>query len=304
MHLRSYAKVNLVLEILSKRKDNYHNISSIFYLVNLYDDIYISINKNNKWDLILDINNYELLKDNILFKLINKLNEYEGLESFFMKVKLIKRIPVGGGLGGGSANAAAVLFFLFIKNIINFKLAKELALKLGADVFPIFVLYLFKFLYKKDILVLNLGKQDMVVPLNFDFKNPYNILFVFPNIKVLTRDAFLLLNKPTINTKLIGDKTKDFISYLKNNNILDYNFFYNEFEQVVLKKYSNLNYIKNLVSDILIKSGVKDFRFLLSGSGSTLLFFIPKKYKKSKVINDFYQKCYKLRQVKLFDFYI
>ncbi|MGC8814876.1 MAG: 4-(cytidine 5'-diphospho)-2-C-methyl-D-erythritol kinase [bacterium] len=280
MYLKSYAKINLVLEVLSKREDNYHNISSIFSLVDIYDDIYINLKKNNKWDLVLDINNSELLKDNILFKLINELNEYKSLDSFLMKVKIIKRIPIGGGLGGGSANAASVLFFLFIKNVIDLKLAKELALKLGADVLPIFVLYLFKFLYKKDILVLNLGKQDIVIPLNFDFKNPYNILFIFPNIKVLTKDAFLLLNKTKNNTKLIGDKTKNFIFYLKNNKILDYNFFYNEFEEVVFKKYSNLNYIKELVSDILIKSGVKDFRFLLSGSGSTLLFFIPKKYNK------------------------
>lgn len=287
MYLRSYAKINLVLEVLSKREDNYHNISSIFTLVNIYDDIYISLKKNNKWDLILDINNNELLKNNILFKLINELNEYKDLEGFSVKVKLVKKIPVGGGLGGGSANAASLLFFLFINNIIDLKIAKCLSLKLGADVLPIFILYLFKFLYKKNILVLNLGKQDIIVPLNFKLINPYDILFVFPNIKVLTKDAFLLLNKSKNITKLLGNKTKDFIYYLKNNNILDYSFFYNEFEEVVLKAYPTLNYIKELVSNILIESGIKDYKFLLSGSGSTLLFFIPKKYNKKHIINLF-----------------
>jgi 4-diphosphocytidyl-2-C-methyl-D-erythritol kinase len=304
MYLRSYGKINLVLEVLSKREDNYHNISSIFSLVNIYDDVYINLKRNSKWDLVLDVNNLELMKSNILFRLIDELNRYGELKGFLLEVKLLKRIPIGGGLGGGSANAATILFYLFIKNIINLKIAKELALKLGADVFPIFILYLFKFLYKKNILVLNLGRQDIVVPLVHNYINPYHILFIFPNIGVSTKRAFKLLNKDQKNLNLMGPKTKDFLIYFREKKILDYNFFYNEFERVVLLEYSNIDLVKNIVEEILINIGIKEYKFLLSGSGSTLLFFIPKKYKKNEVINNFYQKCYKLKQVNLFDFYI
>jgi 4-diphosphocytidyl-2-C-methyl-D-erythritol kinase len=301
MYLRSYGKINLVLEILSKREDNYHNISSIFSLVNIYDDVYINLKRNSKWELVLDVNNLELMKSNILFRLIDELNRYRELNGFLLEVKLVKRIPIGGGLGGGSANAAIILFYLFIKNIINLKIAKELALKLGADVFPIFILYLFKFLYKKNILVLNLGKQDIVLPLVHNYINPYHILFIFPNISVSTKRAFELLNKDQKNLNLIGPKTKDFLIYFREKKILDYNFFYNEFEKVVLLEYSNIDLVKNIVEEILRDIGIKEYRFLLSGSGSTLLFFIPKKYKKNEVINDFNKRYIKLSQKELFN---
>jgi len=300
MYLKSYGKINLVLEVLSKREDNYHNISSIFSLVNIYDDVYINLKGNSKWELVLDVNNLELMKSNILFRLIDELNRYGELKGFLLEVKLVKRIPIGGGLGGGSANAAAILFYLFIKNIINLKIAKELALKLGADVFPIFILYLFKFLYKKNILVLNLGRQDIVVPLVNNYINPYHILFIFPNISVSTKRAFELLNKDQKNLNLIGPKTKDFLIYFREKKILDYNFFYNEFEKVVLLEYSNIDLVKNIVEEILRDIGIKEYRFLLSGSGSTLLFFIPKKYSKNKIINDFNKRYIKLYHRELF----
>ena len=300
MYLKSYGKINLVLEVLSKREDNYHNISSIFSLVNIYDDVYINLKGNSKWELVLDVNNLELMKSNILFRLIDELNRYGELKGFLLEVKLVKRIPIGGGLGGGSANAAAILFYLFIKNIINLKIAKELALKLGADVFPIFILYLFKFLYKKNILVLNLGRQDIVVPLVNNYINPYHILFIFPNISVSTKMAFELLNKDQKNLNLIGPKTKDFLIYFREKKILDYNFFYNEFEKVVLLEYSNIDLVKNIVEEILRDIGIKEYRFLLSGSGSTLLFFIPKKYSKNKIINDFNKRYIKLYHRELF----
>jgi 4-diphosphocytidyl-2-C-methyl-D-erythritol kinase len=300
MYLKSYGKINLVLEVLSKREDNYHNISSIFSLVNIYDDVYINLKRNSKWELVLDVNNIELMKSNILFRLIDELNRYRELKGFLLEVKLIKRIPIGGGLGGGSANAATILFYLFIKNIINLKIAKELALKLGADVFPIFILYLFKFLYKKNILVLNLGRQDIVVPLVNNYINPYHILFIFPNISVSTKRAFELLNKDQKKLNLIGPKTKDFLIYFREKKIIDCNFFYNEFEKVVLLEYSNIDLVKNIVEEILRDIGIKEYRFLLSGSGSTLLFFIPKKYSKNKIINDFNKRYIKLSQKELF----
>ncbi len=289
--LKSYAKINLVLEVLSKRDDDYHNISSIFALVNIYDEIYVSLKKNKKWDIVLDVNNEELKKENILFKLVDELNNYRELDSFLIKVKLIKGIPVGGGLGGSSANAASLLFFLFLKSIINFKIAKGLSLKLGSDVFPIFLLYLFKFLYQKDILVLNLGKQDIVIPLNIPFINPYYILFIFPKVKVLSKDAFSLLNKSNnISKNFIGIKTKNFILNLIKENVLNYYLFYNEFENVVLNKYNEISNLRESVEDVLKENGINEYKFLLAGSGSTFMFFIPKNYNLNKIKNLLFKK--------------
>lgn len=294
-HLKSYAKINLVLEVLSKRNDNYHNISSIFTLVNIYDDIYINFKKHSKWEIVLDVDNQELKKDNILFKLVNELNNYKQIGKFLVEIKLVKKIPVGGGLGGGSANAASFLFFLFVKNIINFEIAKNLSLKFGSDIFPIFILHLFKFLYKKNILVLNLGKQDIVIPLNIQFINPYYILFIFPGVKVLTKDAFLLLNKKALTSSkfsknFIGIKTKNFVLKLIKRSVLDYDFFYNEFEDVILNNYPQINDSKNEIENVLKELGINDYKFLLSGSGSTFMFFIPKKYNLNKLKDLLFKK--------------
>lgn len=140
MILRSPAKINLFLNIIKKRNDSYHNIETYFQFVNLYDEITLDattgskINFSSNSDLICD-------DDNLCVKAAKILKNYvAGGFDYNVSIKLLKNIPIGGGLGGGSSNAASVL--LGLNDLWKCDLKKEellsLGEKLGSDV-PVFI---------------------------------------------------------------------------------------------------------------------------------------------------------------------
>lgn len=139
MILNSYAKLNLFLAVLNKRKDNYHNILTLFERINLFDTIILRKRKDKL--IKVSCSDPSVPKDasNLCFRsaklLQDKFNITTGVD-----IKIIKRIPVGAGLGGGSGNAATVL--LGVNKLwrlgLPLKTLVKLGSKLGADV-PFFV---------------------------------------------------------------------------------------------------------------------------------------------------------------------
>ena len=107
--LKSPAKINLILKVLNKRTDNYHNILSLIHKIELHD--IITIEKSDTLNVICipDINIKQ--SDNIVFKAAKALNNYTN-NNFNAKITINKKIPIGAGLGGGSSNAATTLFLL------------------------------------------------------------------------------------------------------------------------------------------------------------------------------------------------
>lgn len=134
MVLKSYAKLNLYLAVLNKRKDNYHNIETVFERIDLCDRITLTSLPDKKIDILCD--NPAVPKDatNLCYKSAALLQERFKLKEG-VRIKINKRIPVGAGLGGGSSNAAAVLVGL--NKLWRLGLSKEklagLARKIGAD---------------------------------------------------------------------------------------------------------------------------------------------------------------------------
>ncbi len=166
IYVKARAKINLNLEVLEKRPDNYHNIKSVFQKINLYDEMYINKTDTN----IIEINtNVEELNnsENIICKAYDMLkaefNQISGL-----KVLLKKNIPMQAGLGGGSTDCAA--FLLCVNKLFNLKLSKnkieEIAKKLGADVVPC--------LYNKAVLAEGIG--EIITPIDTNFK--YHMLII------------------------------------------------------------------------------------------------------------------------------
>lgn len=132
---KSFAKINLYLEVIGQNNNGYHLLDSLMAPIDIYD--IISIEASPQLKLIITSNNKQDLSDqeNIILKAFNLLDsEYK----LFPKVSITleKNIPIGGGLGGGSANAATTLLLLnqfYNLNLSATKLA-ELGLKLGSDV--------------------------------------------------------------------------------------------------------------------------------------------------------------------------
>lgn len=133
--IKSYAKVNLSLDVIYKRSDDYHEISTIMQQISLYD--IVSIENTNGKEIIIDSNRYDLPLDstNLVFRAWEMIKAKTGIERG-VKIKLYKQIPIAGGLAGGSSNAAATL--LGLNKLWDLNLSdsdlKDMALKLGADV--------------------------------------------------------------------------------------------------------------------------------------------------------------------------
>ena len=106
---KSPAKINLFLNIIEKRDDGYHNIETYFQFINLYDVIHINSIPGNVIEF--SSNNKSLSgSNNLCVKAAEILRDYiKPKNSLNASIKLIKNIPIGAGLGGGSSNAATVL---------------------------------------------------------------------------------------------------------------------------------------------------------------------------------------------------
>ncbi len=137
--LRSPAKLNLHLKILRKRTDGYHELLTLFHRISLADTIIIR-KSSRDFKLTTNIPSLETGEGNLITKAYRALQE-KFPELGGVSVRLTKRIPLGGGLGGGSSNAA--VFLLGMKKLFRLKLSRQelfsIGKKLGADV-PFFLL--------------------------------------------------------------------------------------------------------------------------------------------------------------------
>ena len=243
MVLSSYAKINLSLRINSKRKDGLHEIQSYFCLINLIDKI--------KLKKIQD------KKDKIFFKgpfskLVNKKNNsIVNLLKFLRKLKLIsnyysvtinKNIPVFGGLGGGTGNAASILKVL-LKGKVSKSLLDKAETIIGTD--------LRLFFYKQ-------GFLNNLKTINHIQKKKLFFILTKPNIRCSTREIYSKVRKYSKKQQLAQNKinTKNkFISILSQEN--------NDLQSIVEKKYP---LIKKLLLAIRNENGCCFSR--MTGSGS------------------------------------
>ncbi|MBS1519071.1 MAG: 4-(cytidine 5'-diphospho)-2-C-methyl-D-erythritol kinase [Bacteroidetes bacterium] len=254
--LKSYPKINFGLRILRKRTDGYHDIETIFYPVKIYDEIGLKID-GSETDLnsvILKSNKsyIPLNKDNLCYKAVwNFFKAFRIADPYRIEIDLVKNIPVGGGLGGGSSNAATIIKFLVNYFSINIEENREkileLALSVGSDV-PFFLIM--KPCYAE-------GRGEKLKILR-DFRVNQNILIVNPNIHISTRWAFENLNYPP-------DFKKD--SILRNISGFDPEVFRNienDFEKIVFGKFPVLRDLKNY----MLENGA--VYSSMSGSGATI----------------------------------
>ena len=140
MFLHSYAKLNLYLEVLDKRKDRYHNIKSLFERIDLCDKIILKSHPHKKIKVVC--NAPGIPKDsskNLAYRSARLLQRSLNIDKGAY-IKIIKRIPVAAGLGGGSSNAAAVLVGLNKLWRLNLSQKRLLvfAKEIGCDV-PFFI---------------------------------------------------------------------------------------------------------------------------------------------------------------------
>ena len=249
IYIKARAKINLNLEVIRKREDNYHNIKKKKKKINLYDEIKIKKLKIDKFKMITNIKELNN-EENIIYKAYKKLKEkYEQIKG--IEIKLNKRIPIQAGMAGGSTDCAA--FIVAMNKLFSLNLSKEkmktLGKELGADVVPCF--------YNRAVIVEGIG--DIVTKIDTNFK--YYIVIIKPEISCNTKEMYNRLDEKEIKQK---DKTKKIIKALENHDIkILSNNLYNVFEEVI----ENKEIIKELKEE-LIKYGA--ISSLMTGSGSAV----------------------------------
>lgn len=132
------AKLNLFLHIIGRRDDGYHQLQTVFQFISLFDEIDFNILESGSISRVSNIEGVNA-KDDLVIRAARKLKEYTGCNKG-AEITVRKRIPVGGGLGGGSSDAATTLVALnqLWQTGVSDKELSEIGLELGADI-PVFI---------------------------------------------------------------------------------------------------------------------------------------------------------------------
>ena len=242
------AKINLGLNIVEKRPDGYHNLETIFYPIPLQDALEITPWEGGERKYKLAQSGIQIAGDdehNLVVKAYKLLDSLYNLPP--IEINLLKHIPSGAGLGGGSADAAFMLCMLnqhFQLNIPNDQL-EVYAAQLGADCAF--------FVENKPTFAEGIG--NIFSPIELSLKG-YKLLLVKPDIFVSTRDAFAQIKpkRPSISLKEVAKMP---IEAWKT-------YMVNDFEESVFPQFPAIADIKALLYDM------GAIYASMSGSGSSV----------------------------------
>lgn len=241
---KAYAKLNLTLSVLGEREDGFHNLKTLMVpVVDLYDELYFKEHDSN--DFIIE--NCEIVNNSIIkaARLFQKKYNTKGAV-----IRLVKRIPIEGGLAGGSADSSATLrglSRLFNLNI-PLKELEELAKELGSD--NVYCLY--------NKAAVCTGRGEVVEFLDFDFE--FEATLLKPRFGLLTKEVFGHLRVKEFH----ANQLEIILELLKNHKYEFLNeYLYNDLKEPAMILAPELrNIYESLLSNGVITH--------LTGSGSTL----------------------------------
>ncbi|MDC3083961.1 4-(cytidine 5'-diphospho)-2-C-methyl-D-erythritol kinase [Candidatus Pelagibacter sp.] len=251
--IKSYAKLNLALNIVGKNKF-LHKIESIIAFVNLYDTILIKKSKFKKHKISFTGKfSKNIDKKNTISKLLQILEERKLIKNQNFHIKINKKIPSEAGLGGGSMNAASILKYFIKKKIIkiNKKETSEVAKLIGSDV----------------ILGLNTNYSILTAKnkiKHFTKIKKIYVLIVKPNFGCSTKDIYSKVrnfDKPKFNKP-----SKKMFNY---NNLINMK---NSLEPIVFNKYPKLKRVK-----LDLEKSSNPIFVRMTGSGSAIAAYFQSK---------------------------
>jgi 4-diphosphocytidyl-2-C-methyl-D-erythritol kinase len=258
IELTAHAKVNLLLKVLGKRRDSYHDILTIFERISLADKITIS-----KIPAGIRVSSDKFItkdpRDNIVYKAAELILKYSKVKGG-VNIAISKKTPIAGGLGGGSSDAASAL--IGINRLYGLKLDKpqlmRLGSKLGADV-PFFIL--------NEKLALGRGIGDRLRPLKT--KKVLWHLLINPGFHVPTKDIYRELDKrPKNRSKCLTTSFPDAKIHSLSGRPMDFGtiepMLHNDLESVVVAKKAVLGNIIKRLAALLGKKAI------VSGSGPSV----------------------------------
>lgn len=284
----AYSKINLHLEVLKKRDDGYHDIFSIMANTSLCDLLKLdklTVDCSKPFDfkfvqvtgVYADFFKSIPVPNNLITKAA-RLYCQKAEVSVQIELSLEKNIPAGGGLGGGSADAAAMLRLLNQElKFFSEEQLLEIAAQIGADV---------PFCIKGGLsLCEGVGEQLTSV----DVKLPFYVLIANNGVHINTKEAYagvceVIKGRDYSKEEILSKKTK-FSEILTEGVLDDFNsFFYNDFEDSVFKKHNSVFKLKELVKQLGAEF------VLMTGSGSTIIGLFNNKILADKAVDSLSNK--------------
>ncbi len=256
LELRAPAKINLWLEVLRKRSDGYHDLSTLMIPLDWGDDVVVEAGKSgitlecSDKTLGADESNLAYRAADTFFRALEKKRREPGIG---VRLKLTKRIPVGAGLGGGSSDAAAVIkgLNLLLGKPFPRKELMKMALSIGADV-PFFI-------EARPALATGVGEKLRFLKTGGDEPEipPLWFVIVKPDFEISTGEAYARI-------KLTKKMDRISISCLRQIRTDLPRVIRNDLESVVLRFHPEISEIKRR----LVEEGA--LAALMTGSGSAV----------------------------------
>jgi len=272
---KSYAKINLVLNVTDKRPDGYHNLDMVMLPIELHDSLSITPLRNHS-DNFITFADYSVIdkESNLVTRAVNLLAEKKNISTKF-RVVINKVVPLSAGLGGGSSNAAATLLGIsrFMKIPVDIKEYQEMGLTLGSDI-PFFI---------ECVPARVKGVGEKLEPIHI--AKDYWVLIVKPSKGLSTKLIYEEADTMPINTYNAENVVKALAE--GDDDLLKENIG-NSLEKAAIKMLPEIQEIK----DVLKSKGLDIV--LMSGSGSSVFAMCSDKKKIKRVykeIEDDYE-CY------------
>ena len=253
----AYAKLNLTLDVLGKREDGYHDLQSVMQTISIRDDVEIDIGTGKPWKLLCSVEGIPTDETNLAWKAAKVYCETMKKDPNGIEIRILKRIPSGAGMGGGSADAAAVLRALnrHYGNPLSILALAELGAQVGSDV-PFCVVC-------GTAMVEGRGEKLRKLP------DMPDCIFVVckPEFSVSTPELYKKIDQVAIakrpdnrameNALMVGDLAKVAENLL------------NVFDPVVTADHLELNYIKSICNSY------GSLNQQMTGSGSAVFAILP-----------------------------
>jgi 4-diphosphocytidyl-2-C-methyl-D-erythritol kinase len=250
----SYAKVNLGLEVLGRRRDGYHELRTIFQTISLHDDVVLRLRRGGV-SLRCETPGVPEDETNLAARAALELGRFARVRPD-VGIEIVKRIPVSGGLGGGSSNAAAVL--LGLDRLWRLGLGpaglEPLARRLGADV-PFFLV---------GGTALGLARGDEIYPLRLQVRA--HVVVASPERPLSTAAVFRRLDESLTPRENSHTIYRFVSSDLEGEG--GYPLLTNDLEAAALEEAPDLAEGVRLIRSVLVRGGAR--LTLMSGSGSSV----------------------------------
>lgn len=261
----AFAKINLTLDVLNKREDGYHDLKSVMQTISIRDDVEIDVDTGNSWTVTYTNEEIPTDERSLVWKAAEAFYSTTGLKTTGLAIRVTNRIPTQAGLGGGSADAAAVLRALnkHYNMPLSILALAEVGAQVGSDV-PFCVVC-------GTAMVEGRGEKLRKLP---DIPDCFFVVCK-PDFSCSTPELFRKLDESVIAHRPDNQAMESALLAGDLQKVADN--IYNVFDPVVTKDHLELNYIKSIFNSY------GAIAFQMSGSGSAV-FAIVTEFEHAAVI--------------------